>query len=290
MSIGSRFIWSADGQPVAIGVDCLGRGPVVLMLPAPSSVSTRAELRPLAEALAHGLELVIPDWPGFGDADGPAVAWSPAHLQAFLRAFVTERLTPPFAVLAAGHAAAYALDLAAAQAGSITRIALVAPTWRGPLPTVAGGYRRWQDRVRRTVQAPLLGPVLYRLNVNRPMLRMMLRGHVLAHPENLTTELLSAKAAVTRRRNARFASAAFVTGGLDLVHDRDAFLDLARRAAVPILAAWGPQTPPRSRAEMEALADMDGVRTVLLPAGALGVHEEWAHEVAAAVGPFLSQP
>jgi pimeloyl-ACP methyl ester carboxylesterase len=92
---------------------------------------------------------------------------------------------------------------------------------------------------------------------------------------------------VTRRRNARFASAAFVTGGLDLVRSREAFLDLARRAAVPLLAAWGPQTPPRSRAEMEALAALPGVGRVELTAGALGVHEEFPAEVAAAVRPFL---
>ncbi len=115
-----------------------------------------------------------------------------------------------------------------------------------------------------------------------------MKEHVLADPARLTPELLAAKLAVTRRRNARFGTAAFVTGRLDLVRDRGAFLDLARRAAVPILAVWGPQTPKRSRAEMEALAALPGVARADLPAGALGVHEEAPDAVAAAALGFLT--
>jgi hypothetical protein len=40
---------------------------------------------------------------------------------------------------------------------------------------------------------------------------------------------------VTRAPGARHASVRFVTGGLDLVADRIAFLDLAQRANKPIL-------------------------------------------------------
>jgi hypothetical protein len=283
----SHFRWAADGHVIEVGVDRLGGGPPVLMLPAPSSVCTRAELLPLARHLAGDFELVIPDWPGFGDAPSPAVHWTPEHHRQFLRWFAQDAMDTTFAILGAGHAAAYVLDLAIAMPGAVSRIALVAPTWRGPLPTVSGGYRAWQDRVRAAVQAPAIGPLLYRANVNRPMLRMMMKGHVLANPSSLTDARLAEKAAVTRRLNARFASAAFVTGGLDLVRSREAFLELARRAAVPILAAWGPQTPRRSRAEIEALAEIEAVRVAALPAGALGVHEEFPLEVASAVRPFL---
>ena len=282
-----RFRWRTGEHVVDIGVDRLGSGPALLMLPAPSSVCTRAELRPLAEALADAFETVVPDWPGFGDAAGPALAWRPDYLRAFLGDFVAASFVEPFTVLAAGHAAAYALGLAAARPGAVTCVAMVAPTWRGPLPTVAGGYRPWQDRLRAAVQAPAVGPLLYRLNVNRPMLRMMMKGHVLARAEHLTASLVEAKLAVTRRRNARFASAAFVTGGLDLVRGREAFLDLAHRAGVPLLAAWGPETPARSRSEMEALAELPGVERALLPIGALGAHEEFPADIAAAVRPFL---
>lgn len=282
-----RFLWQVDGNPVEVAFDRLGHGPRVLMLPAPSSVSTRAELLPLARLLASELELVVPDWPGFGMSPAPALRWAPRHFQAFLDAFAAQALRPPFAILAAGHGAAYALDLAARMPGSVTRMALVAPTWRGPLPTVAGGYRPWQERVRAALELPVLGEALYRLNVSRPVLGMMMKGHILADPDHLTPELLTQKSIVTRRPAARFATAAFVTGGLDLVRSREDFLGLAERAGVPVLAVWGPQTPPRSAAEMAALAEVEGVRCGALPAGALGVHEEYPADVATLVGPFL---
>jgi pimeloyl-ACP methyl ester carboxylesterase len=150
------------------------------------------------------------------------------------------------------------------------------------------GYRGWQAGVRRLIGAPLIGPLVYRLNVNRPMVRLMMKEHVLADPASLTPERLAAKLEVTRRRNARFASAAFVTGGLDLVRSRDAFHDLVRRAKVPVLAVWGPQTPARSRAEMEALAGLPEVAVILLPQGALGVYEEHPAAVATATASFLA--
>ena len=63
---------------------------------------------------------------------------------------------------------------------------------------------------------------------------------------------------------------------------------LAARAAVPIFLIYGAETPSRSRAEMDALAAVPGVRTERLPRGKLSVHEEFPDEVASFVGPFLS--
>lgn len=285
-----RFGFDVDGSRVEVGFERIGHGPQVLMLPAPSSVSTRGELMPLASLLAAEVELVVPDWPGFGLEPTPAMRWQPRHFQAFLAEFAAWELRPRFTIVGAGHAAAYALDLAARLPGRAVGVALVAPTWRGPLPTVAGGYRPWQTRVRAMIEAPVAGQALYRLNVSRPILGMMMKGHVLADRRHLTPDLLTQKLAATRRRGARFATAAFVTGGLDLVRSREDFLALAERAAVPVLAVWGPQVPPRSRAEMEALAGVPGVRAASLPAGALGVHEEYPAEVAAALRSFLLAP
>lgn len=265
----------------------LGEGRPLLVLPALSSISTREEMRPLAERLGAGFRVLVPDWPGFGRAPAPARAWRPDDLRGFLADLVAKRFSAPVPVLAAGHAAAYALDLAASLPDTVARVALVAPTWRGPLPTMVQGYRGWHAGLRRLVGTPLVGPLVYRLNVNRPVVQMMMKGHVLADPGSLTAERLATKMEVTRRRNARFASVAFVTGGLDLVRSREAFHDLVRQAKVPVLAVWGPQTPTRSRAEMEALAALPEVTVAHLPRGALGVYEEHPAQVAAATMDFL---
>jgi hypothetical protein len=47
----------------------------------------------------------------------------------------------------------------------------------------------------------------------------------------------------------------FVAGKLDPLETRSEFLDLAGRSPVRILMVYGAQTPLRSRAEMEALAE-----------------------------------
>ncbi len=90
-------------------------GPRALLLPALSSISTRAEMAPLAARLAGRFTTLTIDWPGFGAAPKPAVAWSPGALAAFLRFALDEVAGEPALVVAAGHAAGYLLAEAAAR-------------------------------------------------------------------------------------------------------------------------------------------------------------------------------
>jgi len=111
------------------------------MLPAFSSISTRKEMRPLQERIATEFATVAIDWPGFGDQPRPPMAWEPAAYTSFLQHVMTQVASRPFATVAACHAAIYALSAAAAKPGSPGRLCLVAPTWRGPLPTMMPGRR-----------------------------------------------------------------------------------------------------------------------------------------------------
>src|ERR671910_312732 len=156
-----------------------------------------------------------------------------------------------FPVIACGHAAGYAIDLEARQPGTFTHLVLIAPTWRGPLPTMMSGRKPVQDLIRRLIHAPVIGELLYRLNVSRPVVRMMYRRHVFADPAFVSDDLLTERMRATRRPGARFASACFVTGALDPFDDRAAFLAAAARVRSPMLMIYGPDTPPRSRGEME---------------------------------------
>ena len=94
---------------------------------------------------------------------------------------------------------------------------------------------------------------------------------------------------VTRRPGARFASACFVTGALDPFDDRAAFLAAAGRIRSPMLMLYGPDTPPKSRAEMEALAALPGIESRRLGRGTLGMAEELAGELAPLIDGFLSE-
>jgi pimeloyl-ACP methyl ester carboxylesterase len=143
-------------------------------------------------------------------------------------------------------------------------------------------------RIVRAVDDPLLGPSLYRLNVNRFIVRMMGREHVYVDPNWLSEPRLAEKLAVTRTAGARHASVRFITGELDPVRSRTELLALAERIANPILVLYGVETPPNSKAEMEALAVLPNIRSVLPPSGKLSVHEEFPEAVASAIKSFLT--
>jgi pimeloyl-ACP methyl ester carboxylesterase len=281
--------WNWRGKIIRLGADARGNGPKVLLLPAPSSISSRREMHPLQERLAVRYSTLAVDWPGFGEAPRPQLDWTPDAYAAFL-AFVLNSVMPhPHAIIAAGHAATYVLTHAASAPGLTARLVLVAPTWRGPLPTMAGGHRPFFDRLCRLVDRATVGPLIYRLNVNPFVVRRMGAGHVYSDPAFLDEERLRQKLAVVRADGARFASARFVTGRLDPLASREAFLDVARRAGAPILLVYGADTPPKSRAEMEALAAVSGVRTARLPRGKLAVHEEFPDTTLSAIEPFLAE-
>src|SRR3981081_4432295 len=175
-----------------LGLDEAGSGPSVVLLPALSSISTRAEMQPLFDRLAPAFRVATVDWPGFGDLMRPRTDWTPDLLSAFLNRFLSEIVPPPHAVVAAGHAATYALYQAVHQPGTIERLVLIAPTWRGPLPTMMGDQRPWFARIRDAVDLTGLGPILYRLNVSRFVVARMAREHVYSDPDWLGGDRLAA--------------------------------------------------------------------------------------------------
>lgn len=278
-----RIAWQADGRTVELGVTRCGEGPPLLLLPALSSISTRAEMRPLQDRLAQHFATVAVDWPGFGDLPRPRLAWRPGVYRAFLRFVLAELAPHPAGTIAAGHAAAYALAHAAEEPGSLGRLCLLSPTWRGPLPTMADRRLALFDLLTRGVDLPVAGSALYRLNVNGPVIGLMARGHVYADPKWLTPARMAEKRRVTEAPGARHASFRFVSGALDPFADRAGFLAAARAAGPGLVVAFGRDAPPKSKAEMVALGALDTVEAIELPRGKLSFYEEFPDETAAAL-------
>lgn len=276
-----EILWRpADAPPVRIGATRFGEGPQTLLLPALSSISSRAEMRPLQERLGARRATMAVDWPGFGDLPRPAVDWRPERLRAFLR-FLLEELPRPETTIAAGHATGYVLAEAAENPGALGRLRLLSPTWRGPLPTMAGRRLGLFRAAIRAADAPYLGAAFYRLNVNGPVIRMMARGHVYSDPGWLTPERMAEKRRVVEAPGARRASFRFVAGELDLFHDREAFLATARRVEAGALVIRGGETPRKSGTEMEALAALPRFPMVETPRGKLSFYEEFPEATAA---------
>lgn len=280
-----EYIWRWEDQPLRVIFETIGTGSPLLLLPAFSSVSMRGEMGELANLLAPSFQVTVIDWPGFGQSSRPSLNYRPEIYQQFLEDFIATVFTTPITVVAAGHAATYVLRLAQKQPDVFSKILLLAPTWRGPLPTM-GANTQVADFVKGLVRSPLVGQALYKLNTAPSFLTWMYRRHVFSDDSKLTPSFIEKKYQTTQKPGARFASAAFVTGNLDPVRQQGDFLTLVQSLSIPIMVVIGESTPPKSRQEMNALAALPGVRSVIIP-GSLGLHEEYPELVFTAVQDFL---
>jgi pimeloyl-ACP methyl ester carboxylesterase len=283
------FIWSWQGRRIEAVYEVVGSGPPVLLLPAFSTVSSREEMRPLASCLAEvGFACTLMDWPGFGSSTRGRLGYGPALYKRFLVEFCAASMPAGGAVIAAGHASGYALALGQQRPGLWRRVVLLAPTWRGPLPTAMGPRPRAYAAARALVRAPVIGEAVYRLNTHPRVIGMMYRRHVYADADQLTPDFIATKRGFACRPGARFASVAFVTGALDPVPDRQSFQALLRSPSAPTLILCGTATPPKSKAEMAAIVPNPGVTVQWVP-GSLGLYEEAAEVIAAPVAAFLAE-
>ena len=106
------------------------------------------------------------------------------------------------AIAAAGHAAGYALNLAVHHPTICAKLALVAPTWRGPL-AVMGAPSTVRSGVKELVRTPLLGQALYSLNTHPAFLKWMYRRHVFVDEQRLTPDYIQQRHQSTQQPGAR---------------------------------------------------------------------------------------
>ena len=271
------FNWLYQGRSHTIAYETLGEGPSVLLLPAFSTVSSRTELVGIAQILALHFQVITLDWLGFGESDRPRIHYGRSLYQQLLQDFVQECCPHPLAIVAAGHAAGYAMQLAQNQPSLCSKLLLGAPTWKGPLRAM-GAPISVASGVRNLVRSPLLGQALYALNTHPAFLKWMYQRHVYVDRDKLTPDFMTVKHQITQQPDARFAPAAFVTGGLDPMSDREEWLRVGRSLALPVQLIIPEQSPPKSKAEMEVLAKLPQIQEQRVP-GTLGVYEEYAVDV-----------
>ncbi|PAX51056.1 alpha/beta fold hydrolase [Brunnivagina elsteri] len=280
-----EYSWKWENQEVRVVYETLGNGSPVLLLPAFSTVSMRSEMAGIAKLLSPDFQTFAVDFPGFGDSSRLPLDYQPGIYKQFLEDFITTVFQTPVAVVAAGHSSAYVLELANRRPNLFSRIALIAPTWRGPLPTM-GLNRDTATQGKNLMRTPIIGQLLYKLNTLPSFLNWMYGRHVYVDTTKLTPDFIKHKWRNTQQPGARYAPAAFVTGNLDAVDSQSNFLALVSVLTVPLMVIVGESSPPKSRAEMDAVAALPNVIDVKLP-GTLGMHEEYANEVTDAIAPFL---
>ena len=283
------YNWRWEKKAISIVYEVIGNGSPILLLPALSTISSRDELRQLGTLLAVNHKVYILDWVGFGESDRPNIKYEPKVFRGLLRSFVRETFSEPIVVMAAGHAAGYVMDLVAEAPNPWSWVVLLAPTWRGPLPSMMGdGKKKRYRAIQGLINLPIVGQFLYWLNTTNAFLNFMMTRHVYANPANITPEVLRSKRKITQAKGARFASAAFVTGALDGVRSSEDWLKYFQPLRLPVLMVIGEQMPPKSRKEDEIVANFSGVQVVRTP-GSLSLHEEYPKLVFAEISPFLEK-
>ena len=279
------YNWNFLDKQYRVIYETIGEGNPVLLLPAFSTVSSRTEMKGIANLLATQYRVTVLDWLGFGESQCPSVDYNPALFQQLLGDFIKFIFNSPIIVIAAGHASGYALKLLKNYPDIISQIILIAPTWQGPL-RVMGLPDGVRNGVKNLVKLPVIGQGLYYLNTTPSFLRLMYKRHVYVDETKLTPEFIAQKYQITSKEGARYAPAAFVTGAIDPVADREEFLQLLDSISIPVSIVLTENAPPKSKAEMEAMAELEKVQTVRLR-GTLGIYEEYPEAVTEAIRQFL---
>ena len=279
-----RYSWIYSGEQYQVVYETTGQGSPVLILPAFSTVSSRGEMKGIARMLADRYRVTVLDWLGFGESECPSVDYNPALFQQLLQDFVETIYDRPIILIAAGHASGYALKLAKDKSDLVSKLILVAPTWQGPL-RVMGLPDEIRSGVKNLVRSPFVGQLLYYFNTTPSFLRFMYKRHVYTDEAKLTPEFIAQKHQITSKNGARYAPAAFVTGAIDPVANREEFLHYLSSVSMPVSLVLAENAPPKSKAEMSAMAELD-VPAVELR-GTLGIYEEYPEAVAEAISNFI---
>ena len=141
------FHWNFSDKQYQIVYETIGAGNPVLLLPAFSTVSSRTEMKGIANILATQYQVTVLDWLGFGESQCPPVDYSPVLFQQLLGDFVKSIFNSPIILIAAGHASGYALRFTQDNPEIVSKLILIAPTWQGPLRVMG-----LPDRVRNGVK------------------------------------------------------------------------------------------------------------------------------------------
>ena len=204
--------WKWGNSVTTVAMDDAGSGTSAVLLPALSSISTRAKMRPLLDRLVSEFRVSSVDWPGFGDL-------TPASRLVARDALRFSKLVPERDRAAAapcsrrGRSRSLLYLASSRQSGRHDRTAC---SDRADLARSLADNDGWTTCVVRPRSCchRSLGrrPVALRVNVSRFVVARMAREHVYEDPAWLSGDRLDAKLTVSHASGARHAAVRFVSG------------------------------------------------------------------------------
>lgn len=180
----------------------------------------------LVDDLAADYHVLVPDLPGFGHSDRPALLYSAALYTTFVRQFLEDLTEEPPVVVASSLTASYAA--LAARDVEVSELVLICPS-----DGVASERRRW---ARALLRAPVIGQALFNVLASKLAIRHFHADHGVADLARIPAEVIDYEWYTAHQPGARFAPASFLGGYLD---PDEALGDVLAELDVPITLVWG---------------------------------------------------
>ncbi len=251
-------------------------GPALLLAHGINAAASSYEMRCIFEPLAAaGFRVFLPDLPGYGRSERPALNYTAGTYVDFWSDFARdvagapasnaghtsgvpaaaepanspgETAARPVNVIASSLSAAHVVAAAARHPRRFGHLVLICPTGLMALASPAGPAGWALNTLFRT---PIVGTALFDLLVTRPSLAVFLRRQAYADPAQVTRDVVADYYVVAHQPGSRWAPTAFVSGRLNCRIDA-ALVALPN----PIHLAWGRE------ARITPLADADAFRAI----------------------------
>lgn len=215
----------------------------------------------IASDLAEDHHVLIPDLPGFGHSDRPALFYSASLYTTFIGDFLADTTDESPIVVASSLTSSYAAI--AARDIDLAELVLVCPS-----DGVSSSRCRW---LRALLRSPLIGRTLFNLIASKPSIRRFHADHGVADLSRIPADVIDYEWTTSHQPGARFAPASFLAGYLDPEEDiGDVLVDLD----VPVTLVWGRSADITPLADGRKLAERAEARLVVVDDSKLLPHME----------------
>lgn len=281
----------------------------LICIPAPSFVCDSSEWLPTASILAQSQRhVIVLSLPGFGSG-APVYPEIPnvQFYEEWLAAAIFDVCDnigdgSHVDIAAAGHSGSLLMRAAAAgNLPNVRTLALVAPTFFGPLPTLSkrkfpsgpiGRYMKWFfcTAFDFMYQMPITGPRMHTFFTSSRWIEKQLKAHVFATATNVNPLLIKEKRKHARAKRPRRMASSFVVGKLDtFINDKEVAecLQNVENNGIKTSIIIPKNAPTNSKNSMKKLSVANPQSITQMINGALLPHEEYPDATASAIETLL---